>query len=421
MKAFSNLSISFRLRSPKKGSLKGVQVIYCRVYLDNERADYSTKQKVSNKLWCKTSERIKGSNQQSETINLYLDSLSNKIIDLYLKYRGDNKQLSLETIKTKVFASSASDKKVYQSEKKVRGLNYVISNYLKDIDEKQKVGIVTHGTYKGYKSSINSLSEFSDSQKGEANDIPIEDLDKEFFYRFESHLLTVKKMNKNSTHKVLKHTRRMFNYAFNNGWIYSKPEIWFNVKYINPPRPLLTMEEIKILKNLDLGTDQRLIETLDCFLFQIFTGLSYQEVKSLREIHLKHFEGRNWIIINRKKTGNEQKLIVLPEALRIIEKYRNNEYCLTTMQLIPVKSNQKYNDSLKIIQTKAGIQTKLTSHLGRHVFATTIALSNGMPLVTLSKILGHSSVKTTQIYAKVLDDKIAKDFDDLSAMLSSKL
>jgi PAS domain S-box-containing protein len=246
-------------------------------------------------------------------------------------------------------------------------------------------------------------------------------MDKEFFYQFEKYLLTVKKMNKNSTHKVLKHSRRMFNYAFNNGWIDTKPEIWINVKYVNPPRPLLTIEEIKSLKSLNLGSDIRLIESLDSFIFQIFTGLSYQEVKSLRNSHIKNIDGRSWIIIKRKKTGNEQKLILLPDAHNIIEKYKNNQYCQQTNQVIPVKSNQKYNESLKIIQSMAGIETKLTSHLGRHVFATTIALSNGMPLVTLSKILGHSSVKTTQIYAKVLDDKIAKDFDDLSVSLSLKL
>ena len=178
---------------------------------------------------------------------------------------------------------------------------------------------------------------------------------------------------------------------------------------------------IKILKTLDLGSNIKLQESLDSFIFQIFTGLSYQEVKSLRNSHIKTIDGRSWIIIKRKKTGNEQKLILLQDALHIIERYKGNEYCLKSNQIIPVTSNQKYNESLKVIQSIAGIETKLTSHLGRHVFATTIALSNGMPLVTLSKILGHSSVKTTQIYAKVLDEKIAKDFDDLSVSLSLKL
>ena len=419
MKVFSNLTINYRLRSPKSNSVKSNQVIYCRIYLDSERADFSTKQKISSKVWCKTTERLKGGGQQMETINLYLDELTTRIVDLYLKHRGENNKLNLTIIKRLVFTQK--DRSEAKIIKKQRALNYVIDQYIKDLYEKQKVGLITHGTYKGYKSSIKSLHEYSMGISDESNDIGIDQMDKEFFYQFEKYLLTVKKMNKNSTHKVLKHSRRMFNYAFNNGWIDSKPEIWINVKYINPPRPLLTIEEIKILKTLDLGSNIKLQESLDSFIFQIFTGLSYQEVKSLRNSHIKTIDGRSWIIIKRKKTGNEQKLILLQDALHIIERYKGNEYCLKSNQIIPVKSNQKYNESLKVIQSIAGIETKLTSHLGRHVFATTIALSNGMPLVTLSKILGHSSVKTTQIYAKVLDEKIAKDFDDLSVSLSLKL
>lgn len=418
MKVFANLTVSYRLRSAKSNFEKQAKVIYCRIYLNNERADFSTKQKITTKLWCKTTERVKGGNQQIETINHYLDTLTSSVVNLYLKHRSEDTQLNLSIIKRMIFSiKNRRDDKV---DRKQRALTYITEQYISDINEKQNVGIITYGTYKGYKSSIKTLWDFAATQKGDANDIRLEQLDKEFFYRFEKYLLTVKRMNKNSTHKVLKHARRMFNYAFNNGWIDIKPVIWFNVKYTNPPRPLLTMDEIKKLKNLELGNDDKLIETLDSFIFQIYTGLSYQEIKSLRNTHLKTIDGRNWVIIKRKKTGNEQKLILLSDALAIIEKYRSNNYCISTNQLIPVKSNQKYNESLKIIQRKAEIETKLTSHLGRHVFATTIALSNGMPLVTLSKILGHSNVKTTQIYAKVLDDKIAKDFDNLIVSLSAK-
>ena len=170
-------------------------------------------------------------------------------------------------------------------------------------------------------------------------------------------------MNKNSTHKVLKHTRRIFTYAYNNGWINSKPEIWFNVKYVNPPRPLLTMEEIKVLMGLQL-VEKNLEETLDCFLFQVFSGLSYQELKTLNNRHIKHINGRYWIIIKRKKTGNEQKLILLPEALKIVQKYNANIQNKDLVALLPVKSNQKYNVNLKTLQSLAGIETKMSSHLG---------------------------------------------------------
>ena len=418
MKVFTNLSITYRLRKSKEPTFKGAKVIYCRVTLDTSRADFSTKQRIAEKQWCNFTERVKGSSQSIETINLYLDSLTKQITDLYLKYRGSNSSLNLVDIKENIFHYNENSKSGLKEAS--RGFNYVVGLYIKDIEEKERVGIITNGTFKCYRASINSLLEYVNLNRVGSSEIDLKIMDKQYFYGFEKFLLTIKKMNKNSTHKVLKHTRRIFTYAYNNGWINSKPEIWFNVKYVNPPRPLLTMEEIKVLMGLQL-VEKNLEETLDCFLFQVFSGLSYQELKTLNNRHIKHINGRYWIIIKRKKTGNEQKLILLPEALKIVQKYNANIQNKDLVAFLPVKSNQKYNVNLKTLQSLAGIETKMSSHLGRHVFATTIALSNGMPLETVSKILGHTNMKTTQIYAKVLDDKIALDFDSLSLNLSTKI
>jgi site-specific recombinase XerD len=373
---------------------------------------------VLERNWCKLTERVKGNNQTAESINLYLNNLFKSISDLYVKFRGLEINFNLLVIKDEVFSTVKTSKCLLKESS--RGFNYISSQYLIDISEKDKAGIITHGTFKCYRASLNSLLEFVNINRVGACEIDLKTMDKEYFYRFENFLLTKKKMNKNSTHKVLKHTKRMFTYAFNNGWTTTLPEIWFNVKYVNPTRPLLTLNEVKVLLELKIE-EPYLIETLDCFIFQIFSGLSYRELKSLNTQHLKFIDDRYWIIIKRKKTGNEQKLILLPEAIKVINKYKLDQACKNANQLLPVKSNQKYNENLKTVQKIAGINTTLTSHLGRHVFATTIALSNGMPLETVSKILGHSSLKTTQIYAKVWDDKIALDFDALSSKLAIKI
>lgn len=418
MKVFNNLSIQFRLRNSKESTSNGAKVIYCRITLDSSRADFSTKQKVLEKNWCKLTERVKGNNQTAESINLYLNNLFKSISDLYVKFRGLEINFNLLVIKDDVFSNDKTSKCLLKEAS--RGFNYISSQYLLDISEKDKAGIITHGTFKCYRASLNSLLEFVNINRVGASEVDLKTMDKEYFYRFENFLLTKKKMNKNSTHKVLKHTKRMFTYAFNNGWSTTLPEIWFNVKYVNPTRPLLTLNEVKVLLGLKIE-EPYLIETLDCFIFQIFSGLSYRELKSLNTQHLKFIDDRYWIIIKRMKTGNEQKLILLPEALKVINKYKFDQACKNANQLLPVKSNQKYNENLKTVQKIAGINTTLTSHLGRHVFATTIALSNGMPLETVSKILGHSSLKTTQIYAKVWDEKIALDFDALSSKLAVKI
>ena len=126
---------------------------------------------------------------------------------------------------------------------------------------------------------------------------------------------------------------------------------------------------------------------------------------------------KEWILINRKKTKGEQKLVLLPIAKRILERYQSNPFCLQYNQLLPVRNNVDYNRSLKDVQKLVVISTWMTSHLARHNFATTIALSNNMPIETLSKVLRHSSLRMTQIYVKILDSKISSDFDALNRAL----
>jgi integrase len=211
----------------------------------------------------------------------------------------------------------------------------------------------------------------------------------------------------------------MFSYAKHNGWIDDNIDIRFNVKYTNPPRPLLTLEELKKLKNFDFE-DSILNETRDIFLFSCFTGFAYNEVKSIEPQHISEIEGKVWVIIKRKKTGNEQRVMLLPQAMSIIEKYRHNQADRKNNKILPVKHNHRYNSSLKKIQEIMGFSVKMTSHLGRHIMASTIALSNHMPIETLSKILGHSSLKSTTIYAKVLDSKIIEDFSKVYSSLADK-
>jgi len=110
------------------------------------------------------------------------------------------------------------------------------------------------------------------------------------------------------------------------------------------------------------------------------------------------------------KTGSESKLILLPIAEQILEKYTNHPYCIKTKQLLPVKSNANYNHSLKEVQKIANLTTRLSSHIGRHIFATTVALQFGLPIETLAKVLGHTNLRTTMIYGKILDHKIQSDF-----------
>lgn len=172
-------------------------------------------------------------------------------------------------------------------------------------------------------------------------------------------------------------------------------------------RKYLTDEELSAIKNADI-TLPRFDRVRDLFLFQCFTGLSYAELSSLDYSKITK-RGEKYVIhSNRQKTGEPFYIVLLSPALRILQKYSFK---------LPVISNQKYNILLKAVAAMAGLEKNLTSHMGRHTFAV-YALNHGVRIEHVSKMLGHTNIKTTQIYAKVLDAELEKDFGNLEAQLS---
>lgn len=415
MKVFSDLSICYRLRQNQRGVSSKEKTVYCRIIFKGKRFDISTKQNVNPIQWDKVAGRLKQKALNSKYLNTYLESLSEKIIDVYLDNRNKNNEDVIGNIKQLVFGGN---KLVYikKSNEPIQLLCDLLKRYREDLTLKSAAGVYAIGTFTGYKCSLLSFENYL-KKYYITNSLSLNDTDREFFFKFETYLLTEKLMNKNSAYKVLKHTRRIFNFAYDNGWIDKRIEIKFGVKYTNPPRQVLNMNEIMDIYSLNLEC-KILQEARDIFVFACFTGLGFSELKTLNSSNYRTLNGRVWIVINRKKTGSEQKMVLLPVAQKIIEKYKSTEYCIKRNQLLPVRSNAGYNRNLKEIQKLAGINTLLTSHLARHNFATTIALANNMPIETLSKVLGHTSLRTTQIYAKILDSKICSDFDALDKALS---
>ena len=131
-------------------------------------------------------------------------------------------------------------------------------------------------------------------------------------------------------------------------------------------------------------------------------------------------DGNKWANSQRQKTGMPELVPLLPPALGIIEKYENHPYCVANNKLLPILSNQKYNKALKQIAKFARIKKNLTTHIARHTFATTILLDNDVPLETTSKLLGHNSIRSTQIYAKVSLKKLSNNMNDLRNKLFTK-
>src|SRR5690349_16611485 len=178
-------------------------------------------------------------------------------------------------------------------------------------------------------------------------------------------------------------------------------------------REFLTEEELQTLMSKNIQ-NARLRQVRDIFIFSCFTGLAYIDAKRLRRSEIViGMDGERWIYTRRKKTDSPTRIPLLPVVQEIMEVYKDHRQCLNEDCLLPVPSNAKLNAYLKEVADICGITKHLTFHIARHTFATTITLNNGVPIETVSKMLGHKSLKITQIYAKILDSKISNDMQVL--------
>ena len=183
-------------------------------------------------------------------------------------------------------------------------------------------------------------------------------------------------------------------------------------------RTALTEHELGILQNKSFSIE-RLKLVKDIFIFSCYTGLAYVDVQKLKRSEINiGVDGEKWIFTKRQKTDSSSRIPLLPAALEILENYQEHPQCKFQDKVLPVLSNQKMNSYLKEIADVCGIQKNLTYHIARHTFATTVTLSNGVPIETVSKMLGHRNLKTTQHYAKILDKKISEDMKNLRAKYS---
>lgn len=191
------------------------------------------------------------------------------------------------------------------------------------------------------------------------------------------------------------------------------PFIAYKGKTKNVDRYYLNQKELSQIAAKQF-ISERLRQVRDVFVFCCFTGLAYVDVFKLKQEHIqKGNDGERWIFTNRQKTKTRSAIPLLPTAINILDQYSENKVCINNGNLLPVPSNQKMNEYLKEIADLCGIEKKLTSHIARHTFATTVTLLNGVPIESVSKMLGHTNIRTTQHYAKILDIKVGIDMNEL--------
>lgn len=217
--------------------------------------------------------------------------------------------------------------------------------------------------------------------------------------------------------KYIKIFKRVIKMAVDQEWIPSSPLTSFKCSYHEPQRERLIMDEIMIMYRKELHID-RLMEVRDVYLFCCFTGFAYQDVANLTKDNImRGIDGEQWMVKDRKKTNSPERVPLIPISLEIVEKYKDYPYCVFNNRLLPVNSNQRFNGYLKEIAVICGIKKHLTTHTARHTFATTVTLEHDVPLKTVSQMLGHKSIRTTQIYAKVTQRKVSNNMKELKNRL----
>jgi site-specific recombinase XerD len=384
-----------------KANKNGQLPIYFRLTVNGERFEFSTKKFVEKSKWSSEQSKMRGSSEEARSLNNYLGLIKSKVFDIQMELLHKNEELILENFKSRLTGTHERERMIipiYQSH----------NDKIKDL-----IGNgYAYGTLERFKISLKHLQEFI-FWKHNVSDMSINKIDYAFVTEFEFYLRSIKKCNNNTAVKYVRNFRKIIKVCLDNDWLDKDPTTRYEGKMKEVERDFLTEEELLKIYNKKMSSE-RLQLVRDIFIFSCYTGLAYIDVKGLKKDHIGiGIDGQKWIFKNRQKTETKSKIPILPIAEEIIEKYSNHPKCLNENSILPILTNQKMNAYLKEIGDLCDIPKEITFHMARHTFATTVTLTNGVPIETVSKMLGHKNLHTTQHYAKVLDRKVSEDMQIL--------
>ena len=383
---------------------EGKHPIYIRVFVDSRKTEIFTNYWIKKNEWNGAQKKVKSTIPKADLINAYLNKVHTKIESDFFELRARGERTSAKQLKDKFLGLEP----VSKSKTILEAFHY----HNTKMEEEVNIGKVVKKTHTRYEITKNKVIAFMQYQY-KVDDMPLPDLRLRFVTEFEHYLLTEDNLQSNTAHKYIKNLKKIMNMFVGLDWITSNPFNNFRCSYTSPEREILTLEELDVmrLKKIDIP---RLEEVRDVFIFCCYTGFAYSDIyKFDYDAVTKGIDGNAWLTTQRQKTGTKESVTLLPIALDIINKYRDHKYCIEDNKLLPVNSNQRYNGYLKEIATLCKINKKITSHIARHTFATTITLANGVPIETVSTMLGHNSIRTSQIYAKVVEQKVSEDMKGL--------
>lgn len=375
-----------------------------RITIDGEKVKFSLKSEVSSAIWDPKSGRGKGQTKEALQLNRYLDSIKGQMIMHYHSLSEANEVVTASMVRDAFLGTNIKS-------------NTLLAVFEEFNDRQEKlIGIdLAQSTFNKYDLTYRRLKEFL-KVKMRKNDSLLCQVDRNFVMDFEAYLKIEYSLDTNSSEKLMRIFKRITTMCFKNGQMPKDPFCDHKLKKVKKDSGYLTKSELESI--IDYKPDNKRLEKVrDIFLFCCFTGYDYSTTAALTDKNIvTDDDGSIWIETHRIKTGTLSKVKLLDIPLSILKKYelkRDGDF------LLPVMSNAKYNLYLKEIASICGIEKNVTSHLARHTFATTVTYANGVSIESISKMLGHTKISTTQIYARIVDKTVSNEMDKLAQTLSN--
>ena len=383
----------------------GTVPVMGRITVDGTQTQFSCKITIDPKVWDTKSGRATGRSAAAIETNRMLDNMRVSINKHYREIMDRDNYVTAEKVKNAFLGL----------EHRCRTLLQVFKQHNEDYEKMYEAGMKAKATLLKYQCVYRHLEEFI-YQRYHVRDIALKELTPAFISDFDIFLRTEKNCCTNTVWLYLCPLRTMVSIAISNEWLNRDPFRDYEVKKEQTTRYFLTKDEIRLLMDGKLKNAKQELYR-DLFVFCIFTGLSFSDMRNLSEENIRtYFDEHLWISINRQKTGVQSNIRLLDIPKKILEKYRGLR---EDGKIFSVPHYMTCLYGIRAVAKRCGITKHLTWHMSRHTMATEICLTNGVPIETVSSILGHKNITTTQIYAKITKEKLNQDMENLSTRLGN--
>lgn len=390
--------------------LKNGEASVCmRITVNGARVETNIRKSIDPALWNQAKECAKGKSRKSCDLNAYIEEARIKLYGIFNELESEGIPIHARLLQEKFFGQD-KDPEVIRT---IIGTMQEHNDQCRELVGKD-YALITVRRYESCKRYLAALIK----QKYGKEDLPLTEVNGELVRAFEFYLKTEKECQQNTVIRYMKCLKKITKIALANEWITKDPFIGIKFHEKEVIREFLTKDELLTIYNKKFSLE-RITVVRDVFIFAAFTGLAFIDVQQLAPQHI--VEGQNgnlWIRKPRQKTKNMCNIPLLDIPMAILRKYATHPTCRKKNVLLPVPCNQKMNSYLKEIADLFMINKTLTTHTARHSYATSVCLANGVSIENVAKMLGHSNIKMTQHYARVLDSSILRDMNNVKNMMA---